>query len=233
MRFYPLFISLTCEKACEINLQADIFIGILVLCQRFIQTTASWDGPLRKLIPAPRQIDKVEGYAKDCLHHSARLASPFPHTQPLPADTAEDSAMKPGNNNRDLKAKTCSPGFCHHTSHRSYTSPGREQRKFYWMVTFTFDARPISFLWRVTLKPARIGMKLHHQNSELLLFKRKNSFFRLQHRQGKNDGLLHKAYPFTIHLYKPRTASSLFITWLHSSSIAGNHYHSMITKNNI
>lgn len=51
--------------------------------------------------------------------------------------------------------------------------------------------------------------------------------------QGESDGLLHKAYPFTTHLYKPRTASSLFITWLHSSSIAGNHYHSMITKNNI
>lgn len=62
---------------------------------------------------------------------------------------------------------------------------------------------------------------------------KKKFFFWLQHSSKKRDGLLHKAYPFTIHLYKPRTASGLFITWLHSSSIAGNHYHSMVTKNNI
>lgn len=64
--------------------------------------------------------------------------------------------------------------------------------------------------------------------------KKKKSFFLLTTPSSKKrDELLHKAYPFTIHLYKPRTASSLFITWLHSSSIAGNHYHSMVTKNNI
>lgn len=76
MWFYLLFISLTCEKAREINLQADIFISILVLCQRFIQTTAPWDGPPWKLIPAPRQADAVEGYAKDCLHCLARFPIP-------------------------------------------------------------------------------------------------------------------------------------------------------------
>lgn len=42
MSFYPLFISLTCGKDCEINLQADIFISIPVLCQRSMQITAFW-----------------------------------------------------------------------------------------------------------------------------------------------------------------------------------------------
>lgn len=40
MSFYPRFISLTCGKDCEINLQADIFISIPVLCQRSTQITA-------------------------------------------------------------------------------------------------------------------------------------------------------------------------------------------------
>lgn len=43
---------------------------------------------------------------------TAPLTFPFPHTQPLPAEAARESAMKPGDNNRDPKAKMCSQGFC-------------------------------------------------------------------------------------------------------------------------
>lgn len=180
MWFYHLFISLTCEKACEINLQADIFVSILILCQRFIQSTASWDGPLQNLIPAPRQTDAAEGSAKGCLQCPAHF--PIPSSQPLPADAAEDSAMKPGKDNRDPKSKMCTTGFCHCTSHRSYISPGREWLKFPWMTSFIFDARPISSLWRVSLKPAWNGTKIQNY---FCLFKRKGSFFRLQHRPGE------------------------------------------------
>lgn len=140
-----------------------IFLSIYSYFAKDSCRETSWDGPLQNLIPAPRQTDAAEGFAKGCLHCPARF--PIPFSQPLPADAAEDSAMKPGNDNRDPKSETCTTGFCHCTSHRSYTSPGREWQKFLWTVNFVFDVRPVSSLWSFS----KTCLKWN-QNSELLLF---------------------------------------------------------------
>lgn len=179
MWFYLVFISLTCEKASEINLQASIFISILVLCQRFIESSGSWEGLLWKLIPAPRQSDRIEGYARDCSHHSARF--PLPCTQPLPADAAGESPMKPGDNNRDPKAKMCSQGFC--------SAPAAEvtwaQRTpetlvngslHLWCQTCLFILKSFS---KTRLKWNKVSSPLPS------LCKRKKSFLGLQHRPGQ------------------------------------------------
>lgn len=162
--------------------------------------------------------------------HTALLTFPFPCTQPLPADAAGESAVKPGDNNRDPKAKMCSQGFCSAPAAQvtwAQRAPGiLVNGNLHLWCQICFSA-----LWRVSLKLAWNGTKLHHHYPPCI--KERNVFLDYNTDQGNSNGLLHKAYPFTIHLYKPRTASTLFITWLHSSSIAGNHYHSMITKNNI
>lgn len=167
MWFYPLFISLTCEKACEIIPQADIFINILVLCQRFIQTTASGNAPLQKLVSAPRQTDAVEGSAKDCLHRSARF--------PIPSHTASSCRRRWGFSNEASRqqrseSKNVLPRLLPPHQLQKLHEPKERTTEILvngnfhlWCQTYLLSLKSFS-------KPAWNGMKLHHQNSELCLF---------------------------------------------------------------
>lgn len=218
MWFYLVFISLICEKASEINLQAGIFISILLLCQRFIQTTASWEGLLWKLIPAPRQTDSRR-LCKGLLPLLRSLSHSLIHS--LFLQTLLGNQQWNQETTTEIQKQRCAPRASALHQLQKLHEP-KEHQKFWWMVMFTFDARPVSCLWRVSQKLAWNGKNLHHNYPPCV--KERKVFFDYNTDQGNSDGLLRKAYPFTIHLYKPRTASSLFITWLHSSSIAGNHY---------
>lgn len=161
---------------------------------------------------------------------TAPPASPFPRTQPLFLQTPLGNQQWTQETTTEIQKQRCAPRASAPHQLQKLHEP-KERQEFWWMVTFTFDARSVSSLWRVSLKPAWSGTKLHQCYPPCVKERKVSLDYNTD--QGNSDGLLHKAYPFTIHLYKPRTASSLFITWLHSSSIAGNHYHSMITKNSI
>lgn len=225
MSFYPLFISLTCGKDCEIDLQADIFISIPVLCQRSVQITAFW----RR---SPSETDTGCQAARGA--EAALRAAPSPHTRALPAHTAQDPAMK-RQTTAEIRQQKCAPQ-APATIPAAEVTPAQGENNWNfseWQLSPLMPDLSLSLnsFFKTCWKWNKTSSPKFRTTSVCLKEIEDSSAYNTD--QGKSNGLLHKAYPFTIHLYKPRTARSLFITWLHSSSIAGNHYHSMITKNNI